>query len=303
MDKRDLFFIEDLGPLYADVQRSGLLEDSKTFPDSLPLHPVSVITAAYAVAKHLPGFDLLAFVKKHFKLPDQQEPDYDSAQKPIRNHLEELWAVLTRTPDQAGGTLIPLPHPYIVPGGRFREIYYWDSYFTMLGLQATGRIDIMRNMVDNFAWLIDNFGFIPNGNRTYYLGRSQPPYFALMVGLLADVAGKQFLLQYRTQMKREYEFWMDGAENLSEETPSNRRVVRLSDGSVLNRYWDDNPSPRPEAFMEDEDVAQNAGGDPLCIFRHIRAAAESGWDFSSRWQRDPRDMGTYTCRNGGCMWG
>ncbi|MEL4411540.1 trehalase family glycosidase, partial [Shewanella algae] len=78
-------------------------------------------------------------------------------------------------------------------GGRFREIYYWDSYFTMLGLLESGRIDLIEQMVKNFASLIDRFGFIPNGNRTYYLGRSQPPFFALMVSVLMDGKGVQVL--------------------------------------------------------------------------------------------------------------
>jgi alpha,alpha-trehalase len=101
------------------------------------------------------------------------------------NILHTLWNVLTRQPDQAAGSLIPFPHPYIVPGGRFREIYYWDSYFTMLGLKVSSGAPILSN-----TWLItlrissDTIGYIPNGNRTYYLGRSQPPFFSLMVKLL-----------------------------------------------------------------------------------------------------------------------
>jgi alpha,alpha-trehalase len=75
-----------------------------------------------------------------------------------------------------GGSLIPLPYPYIVPGGRFQEIYYWDSYFTMLGLSVSGRFDLIENMVDNFSFLIKTLGHIPNGNRSYYISRSQPPF-------------------------------------------------------------------------------------------------------------------------------
>ncbi len=56
-----------------------------------------------------------------------------------------------------------------MPGGRFSETYYWDSYFTMLGLAESGREDLLKCMADNFAWLIETYGHIPNGNRTYYL--------------------------------------------------------------------------------------------------------------------------------------
>ena len=84
--------------------------------------------------------------------------------------------MLARVPDRADprSSLLPLRYPYVVPGGRFNEIYYWDSYFTMLGLEAGGRHDMALNMVRNFVSLITRYGHIPNGNRTYYLSRSQP---------------------------------------------------------------------------------------------------------------------------------
>jgi len=75
--------------------------------------------------------------------------------------------------------------PYVVPGGRFREMYYWDSYFTMLGLMQSGRPELAEDMVRDFAYLIDTFGHVPNGARTYYLSRSQPPFYFEMVGLLS----------------------------------------------------------------------------------------------------------------------
>ena len=74
-------------------------------------------------------------------------------------------------------SVLPLPYPYVVPGGRFRELYYWDSYFNMLGLEADGRHDLALNMLKDFAFEIDCYGHVPNGNRTYYLSRSQPPFF------------------------------------------------------------------------------------------------------------------------------
>ena len=137
------------------------------------------------------GFDLPAFVHQHFTLPKEYATNYVSdAGMPIIQHLESLWDVLTRQPEKSTNSLIELPFPYIVPGGRFREIYYWDSYFTMLGLQVSNRVDLIQNMVDNFSFLIDRFGYIPNGNRTYYLGRSQPPFYAGMVDLLRAEKGE-----------------------------------------------------------------------------------------------------------------
>ena len=188
--------------------------------------------------------------------------------------------------------MIPLPNPYIVPGGRFREVYYWDSYFTMLGLQVSKRVDIIENMINNFAYLIDTVGFIPNGNRSYYLGRSQPPFFALMINVLMEEKGEDILFKYQSALEKEYAFWMDGADQLSEANPSHRRCVLMPDGTVLNRYWDDFDTPRPEANIEDKHLAANSGRNVSEVYRHIRAAAESGWDFSSRWFRDPQKMET-----------
>lgn len=288
----ELFHIESLSPLYEAVQSSAIFPDSKYFTDCIAQFTVEKILAEYEQEKHRPGFDLKKFVEARFAPPKSPETGYQSGQKPISEHLQTLWDVLTRTPDSQGGTLIPLPYPYIVPGGRFREIYYWDSYFTMLGLQASGRNDLICNMVDNFSHLIDTLGFIPNGNRTYYLGRSQPPFFVAMVGLLAEEKGPEIWQKYHPQLEKEYRFWMQGEQNLTPEYNAHRRVVRMPDGAILNRYWDDNATPRPEAFIEDVHIAQQAANSPAVTYRHIRAAAESGWDFSSRWFADGKNMST-----------
>ena len=291
------FYIDCMSPLYEDVQMAEIFTDSKFFVDCIPLSTVEDILSQYQLAKNQPGFDLKAFVATCFILPAEADNSYSSADKSLPDHLTGLWAVLTRTPGEQGGTLISLPYPYIVPGGRFREIYYWDSYFTMLGLQVSKRVDIIQNMVDNFAYLINQAGFIPNGNRTYYLGRSQPPFFALMLTILMEEKGNDILLKYQFQLEKEYQFWMDGAETLSTANPTHRRVVLMQDGSILNRYWDDKDTPRPEAFMEDTVIAKKSGNDPAVIYRHIRAAAESGWDFSSRWFRDGINMETIQTTN------
>ena len=122
--------------------------------------------------------------------------------------------------------------------GRFREVYYWDSYFTMLGLKESGEIKTIRDMVSNFAYLIETYGHIPNGNRTYYLGRSQPPFFSCMVELLAGIQGDSIYQHFLPAMEKEYEFWMDGADKLKA-GDAYRRVVRMKNGDLLNRYWDD----------------------------------------------------------------
>jgi alpha,alpha-trehalase len=147
-------------------------------------------------------------------------------------------------------------------------------------------------MLDNFAHLARTLGHIPNGNRTYYLGRSQPPYFAAMVGLFSTATDTSRAPGYLDALEKEHAFWMDGAETLKPGT-AYRRVVRLPNGAVLNRYWDDIPEPRPESFREDYSLGMSVPeGRRERLYRNLRAGAESGWDFSSRWMRDPSDLKT-----------
>jgi alpha,alpha-trehalase len=153
----------------------------------------------------------------------------------------------------------------------------------MLGLQACGHIDLMESMVDNFTHLILQVGFIPNGNRTYYLGRSQPPYYALMVQLLAGIKGEQVLEKYLPALLAEYEFWMKGVAELQQAGDAKWHVAMMPDGSVLNRYCDLFETPRPESYREDIELAHQSFQTKERLYKNLRAGAESGWDFSSRW--------------------
>src|SRR5882724_6260062 len=285
----------DLGALFHDVQLSGIFEDSKTFADARPRFAPAEIIARYASARGAPQFNLGDFVTQQFELPRPVGEGFRSdTSQTMEPHIRALWPVLTRPPDTADArsSLIPLPNPYVVPGGRFREVYYWDSYFTMLGLVESGRTDLVRGMLDNFAYLIHTAGHIPNGNRTYYLGRSQPPYFGAMIGLYARAVDSTEALRYLDALEAEHAFWMDGASRLAPGT-AYRRVVRLRDGAMLNRYFDDLPEPRPESYREDYTLAQTVpAAQRTALYRNLRASAESGWDFSSRWMRDPKDLRT-----------
>ncbi|MEO8297366.1 MAG: alpha,alpha-trehalase TreF [Burkholderiales bacterium] len=272
------------GELYVAVQTGRVYADSKTFVDCVPCQPPQAILQAFEAQRHQPGFDLAAFVQAHFEPTHAPRSDYVSVPgQSLVAHIDGLWPVLTRHPRQHRpySSLLPVPHDYVIPGGRFVEMYYWDSYFTMLGLQASGRADLLRDMVENFAYLIDTHGHVPNGTRTYYLSRSQPPMFAAMVELLQDANGPP-QTTYLPQLLREHAYWMDGADRLAP-GEAHRRVLRLADGSVLNRYWDDRDTPREEAFLEDVLTAKAAARAPAEVYRDLRAAAESGWDFSSRW--------------------
>lgn len=269
------------------VSQSQIFADSKSFVDLIPLQDLNKILEQYLLQRSESSFDLKSFLTIYFVVDVAQTEELISIERlPIIEHIDNLWVSLTRNTNQSIGSLIGLPKKYVVPGGRFKEVYYWDSYFTMLGLRASGKVDLMEEMVENFSFLIDSFGFVPNGNRTYYLTRSQPPFFSLMVELLAEIKGKDILYKYLPQLKKEYDYWMNGAELLSEDNPANDRVVSLKDGEILNRYFDTEESPRPESYKEDVELAGKSERKAEDIYRELRAGAASGWDYSSRWFKD-----------------
>ena len=282
--------------LFYDVQTSRLFADSKTFVDCRPkMHP-QLIIQAYNHQKELEGFNLKNFVDEHFYLPEVVDSEFISnVELNLVEHLSNHWPHLTRPADDVlpYSSLIALPHSYVVPGGRFREIYYWDSYFTMHGLVVSDRLNQAEDMLNNFAWLIQEVGHIPNGNRTYYLTRSQPPFFGAMVSLYQKHKGTEAALAYLEALEAEYNFWMDGEAHIKEPFSAYRRLVHLENGDFLNRYYDDANDPRPESYEEDYELAEHLPEeDKVKLYRNIRAAAESGWDFSSRWMANAPDLST-----------
>jgi len=292
--------------LFHCVQMSGVFKDSKTFADAKPNLSWSVIYDAFANKKDSKSFDIKLFVMEYFTLPTPINFNETTKANSVEEYIAFLWKKLERQPDQqTGSSLLPLSRPYVVPGGRFREIYYWDSYFTALGLIESGRADLLESMILNFIELQDQLGQIPNGNRHYYWSRSQPPVLSLMVELFIQhqsdkqaQLGKNFLKTCIDGLEKEYTFWMSGAEKLSQVCNAERRVVKMSDGSLLNRYWDDQPTPRPESYREDiEEASAIPQSERPCFYRNVRAACESGWDFSSRWLKNPHSLESINTTN------
>ena len=281
--------------LYRDVELAGVFPDSKTFPDLIPAAAPPAILSAYDAAEGTAGFDLAGFVNQYFSGPTPPGPTVNPATggQPLLDYISSLWPVLQQdTPAvPAYATLLPLPYPYVVPGGRFREFYYWDTYFTMLGLEQDGQHALAVDMLKDFAFEIDQYHHIPNGNRSYYLSRSQPPFFALMVELIARTDGDQTYADYLPELQAEHDYWMQGEDQL---LPGHAvaHVVRLLDGTVLNRYWDERKAPRDESYLEDVQTAQQTSRPAGEVYRDLRAAAESGWDFSSRWLADGVTLST-----------
>ena len=283
------------GRLFTDVQMNRIFPDNKTFADCIPKYDPQKIVADYLSIVKNPAikFSLKQFVEENFIVPQSPTSNFHTdTSEDVKTHINRLWDVLKRNADTPvnGSSLLPLPNAYIVPGGRFREIYYWDSYFTMLGLQESNRYDMIENMVKNFAYLIAQYGHIPNGNRTYYLSRSQPPYFSMMLELLAEKNGNMVYALYKDALQKEYDYWMD-------KTAATKHVVHMPEGGILNRYYDQSARPRQESFNEDSTLGINYSGDKKMLYRNLRSCAESGWDFSTRWFADGQNLSSIQVTN------
>ena len=109
--------------------------------------------------------------------------------------------------------LLYLENKYVVPGGRFNEMYGWDSYFIIRGLLRAGRLELARGMVDNFFFEIEHYGAMLNANRTYYLTRSQPPFVSSMFVDVYDALQKSghadpaWLGKAYADLEKDYEMW------------------------------------------------------------------------------------------------
>jgi alpha,alpha-trehalase len=188
-------------------------------------------------------------------------------------YIENLWSKLVkRTPPQTRSSLIPLPFPVIIPGARFQESYYWDSYFGIQALIRTGRWKLAAMQVENFLYMINTYGLVPNGMRDHYLTRSQPPLLSSMVrdvyqaalqaGQSRDEMNEWLRHRVFPLLKRDYfDFWMNPQTRFDAETG-------------LNHHWDAENTPRPERHSADDEESLAA------TYRDVRSEAESGKDFT-----------------------
>ncbi|GCE91064.1 trehalase [Komagataeibacter diospyri] len=293
--------VQDLRPpsivldgLFQAIGEAHIYTDAKTAADAVPDESPADLMAEYNVAKLRPDFSLKDFVARHFTLPERKTVSYQrSPDENVRDYINGMWEVLSRPPDiqVAYSSQLPLPYTYVVPGGRFSELYYWDSYFTMIGLYENQKIDLMRDMVRDMASMIDRYGHIPNGSRTYYLSRSQVPFFSLMVDLLAMHDGQVAYTTFLPELQAEYDYWMDGQDSVPP-GGAYRHVVRLPDGTIMNRHWDDMDTPRDESYPQDIATAAHSDRPKEEVYRDLRAGSETGWDFSSRWLADGHTLST-----------
>jgi alpha,alpha-trehalase len=280
---------EDIyGPLYRAVELARVFPDSKTFADMVPQGTPAAIMAAYRAERPQGREALTVFVNLHFR----RVGGIEERKLTMREHIRALWPILAKPPMAVvpGSSALQLPYAYVVAGGRYQEMYYWDSYFTMLGLKADGETPLIESMLANFAALIAQYGHVPNGTRSYYLSRSQPPFLALMMDL-SDTHDPATDAARLAALKAEYAFWMAGAGCI-DAGGACEHVVRMPDGSLLNRYWDARETPRDESYTEDVATSTAAGRRPGQVNRDLRAGAESGWDYSSRWLADGKTLAT-----------
>ncbi|VDN34669.1 unnamed protein product [Gongylonema pulchrum] len=213
---------------------------------------------------------------------------------PVLRHwaldINMLWKTLCKTinPEmkkyESRSSLIYLPHNFMIPGGRFREFYYWDTYWILKGLIVSDMLNTTREMILNLAHIVEKHSFIPNGGRIYYLHRSQPPVLCGMVyEYYESTEDLDFVKKLLPIMTKEFQWWK-----------VHRTVsvtMKNQDRHTVFQYRTDSNVPRPESFRED--ILSSVGiVNKTEFWQDIASTAESGWDFSSRWLRDKRTLKT-----------
>lgn len=205
--------------------------------------------------------------------------------------LKKRWVVLCREfpPNIRNSnylsrtSLIPLPHRFFIPGGRFRECYYWDTLWTVKGLIASDMIKSAQDSVRNLLHLVQRFGFVPNGNRVYYVNRTQPPILTEAVQLIYEALENH---EDRIAWLREASPLVDKEISFFHQKRSIAAVHPKSPFAnySLSLYSACTIEPRPESYAEDLSTANlNKDRRADFVFHSLASAAESGWDFSSRW--------------------
>lgn len=291
------------GNLLSTVQALRIFADSKHFVDMpMRVDPEEILAAFEALppAVLVDAGSITAFVERYFDKPGSELVPFtpldwsptppldahvaDLALREFLKALHDLWPTLIRVvaPQVAQApqrhSALPRRFPMVLPGGRFREMYYWDSLWIVEGLLVSGMVDTAHGLVQNLLDDVTAFGYIPNGGRIYYLNRSQPPLLCEMVASVAramGVAAAEWLAAAVPTLQREYNWWMGGKHAVSVE------------GVKLNRFFADWHDPRPESYREDVELAD---GDAK-VYQEIASAAETGWDFSSRWTWEGGQVG------------
>ncbi|XP_066246695.1 trehalase-like [Euwallacea similis] len=291
------------GLLLDTVQRARLYNDSKTFVDMSQVNNEDVTLRNFdnlllATNNSPTRKDIQNFVKENFndndELQDWEPEDFNPnpefldriESKEIRQFAADvvnIWLSLGRkiadsvfeNPNRH--SLIAVPNGFIIPGGRFREFYYWDTYWILEGLIISDMVDTAKGMLQNFLSIVNKYGFIPNGGRVYYLNRSQPPLLTLMAGLLYDkTRDVAWILEIVDLLDTELTYWV---QNKTIDITINQKTYKMA------HYISESVTPRPESYIEDVTTCSyfETKEQMEHCYQGLKSGAESGWDFSSRW--------------------
>ncbi|KAI6174947.1 Trehalase [Aphelenchoides bicaudatus] len=300
------------GPILQAVQDAHLFHDSKYFVD-MPLRqdPVTTLKDFYELGEQAKNKSVLInFVNEHFEEPGHElveiypndwVPFPQSFQKIedvyLRRwalHLHRIWRDLCRRvkddvrTHQERYSLLYVPHNFVIPGGRFREFYYWDTFWILKGLLFSEMYETARGVILNLAYMVDHHGFVPNGGRVYYLIRSQPPLLIAMVyEYFLSTGDLNFVMEVLPLLEKEFNFWMNNRMQSWADPKTNQTLFHFFQYKAKTRV------PRPESYREGKQLNLNkfymelAEGlnttDREQMFSNVASAAETGWDFSTRW--------------------
>lgn len=321
------------GPLLQTINIAQLYGDSKTFVDK-PTVGTSNTTindffALYNVSTAGNYSDvtigaLETFVDTDFQgegleleqtlLPSNSTPSFlqpntTSITSPIilgwASIVNSYWASLVRVTNsstlcdgvQCESTLIPLNHTFVVPGGRFREQYYWDSYWIIEGLLQSELYDIANSSLQNFMDELEKYGFIPNGGRIYYLNRSQPPLFMKMLYAYVNATNDVSILERALPLAEVELDWWHTNRTVNITSPYSNNTWEVAHYAVVNT------APRPEGFLEDYLTANGADievpyteDQKAALYAELASGAESGHDYTARFATNPY-LGNITDQN------
>ncbi|KAG9094078.1 hypothetical protein FRC06_011172 [Ceratobasidium sp. 370] len=192
--------------------------------------------------------------------------------------------------ERCATSIIRLEHPFVIAGGRFREQYYWDSFFVMEGMLAANMTYLARTTLLNFMDEIRSYGFIPNGGRKYYLNRSQPPLFVHMLHAYVHNTNDTAVLHGALPLaEKELRWWFEN-RSIRVQSPTSPSKIH-----VVYHYNVQADGPRPESYAEDWMTAWCDNSPPTreyesMIYSELASGAESGWDYTARWMGDPRTL-------------
>lgn len=283
--------------------------DGMTLVRATPKEPFiyEEIKVIYAKCRDEPDFSVLAFFEEYFDVPEPNVTSHEAAPgRLLEDYVPAKLLELIVPKEKQGHFGIGLPHDFAAAGvGRFSgEPYHWDLYHIARGYAAMGEWDKVADILYNTEYEINTYGHPLNGGSEFYATRAQPDYFGHMIRLLADEFGSKVLVRFLPALEKDHMgYWMDGMDNLpdDDQVHTHRTLVRMPDGSFLNRYWDDAEGPRLESHLEDVETAEAATKGLMGkareiamkkVYKNIRAAAASGWDFSSRWFKDGKNLRT-----------